>query len=76
MHLTIQPGLLFSENAVRAMRLAGLTDDDVAADLAAIESGSVTPAEFIAQTSSWFRGVRAYVRSLCVVAGVSLTSGL
>lgn len=74
MHLTIQPGLLFSENAVRAMRLANLTDDDVAADLAAIESGDVTPAEFIAQTS--FRGVRAYVRCLCCVAGVSLTGAL
>ena len=74
--LTIQPGFLFSESAVRAMRLAGLTDDDVAADLALIESGKYCPAELVRQASPDFRGVRAYVRNLCVLAGVSLTGGL
>lgn len=67
--LTIQPGLLFSLNAVRFMRLAGLTDDDVATDIANLESGEVTPAEAYSTAVRLVReGVsRAY---LCYVRDV------
>jgi hypothetical protein len=72
---TIQPGFLFSEMAVRSMRLAGLSDDDVAADLAELETGAVCPAELVSRHAAR-RGVRAYVRDLCRVAGFDLVRGI
>lgn len=84
--LTIQPGLLFSKNAVRFARLAGLTDDDIAAHIDEIESGETTPIALCEIRSPVVRAAgsssaalmlaRQYVLSLCRIAGVTLTGQL
>lgn len=68
--LTIEPGIFFGHAAVRCMRVAGVTDDDVAADIAALESGETTPAEIIARDdSNWSR---LYVAGLCRCVGIDV----
>lgn len=80
---TIQPGILFSRNAVAFARLAYLSDDDIAAHVDAVERGTESPAELLARylaTYSGHRGwpkfVRSYVRAVCVCAGVELVAGI
>ena len=75
--LTIQPGFLFSELAVRFMRLQRLTDDVVAADIEAVENGAVLPAV----AARWARdsrlpGAAHYVRDIVRAAGVELVAGI
>lgn len=75
--LTVEPGLLFSVNAVRFMRLQRMSDDAVAADIEAIESGAVLPAV----AARWARdsrlpGARHYVRDIVRAAGVDLVAGI
>lgn len=40
---TIQPGLLFSDSSVRYFRAMSMTDDDVAALIATVESDDAPP---------------------------------
>lgn len=78
--LTIQPGIIFSENSVRFMRLRGFTDDDVATDIANLESGEVTPGEAV---STALRLVREgtsrcylhYVRDVIRASTIDMVGG-
>lgn len=79
--LTIQPGIVFSENAVRFMRLRNLTDDDVATDIANIESGEVTPAEAVTTArrvvrEGYPRCFLHYVRDVIRASSLDMTGGL
>lgn len=70
--LTIEPGLFFSHSAVRFMRLAGLTDEDVAQDLDAIESGCLCPIEFIRREQPKCNWIGLYVAGLCRCADIDV----
>jgi hypothetical protein len=69
--LTIQPGLFFGIAAVMSMQDAGLTDDDVARDVEALESGMTTPAEII-RDNRHHKWITLYVAGLCRCAGIDL----
>lgn len=75
--LTVQPGIFFGHAAVRFMRLAGVTDDAIAADLDALESGETTPAQLVARgwglsTAYGRNWVSLYVAGLCRCAGIDV----
>lgn len=78
--LTIQPGLLFSQNAVRFMRLRGLTDDDVATDIRNLETGEVAPGEAVSTAlrlvrEGYPRSFLHYVRDVIRASTLDLAGG-
>lgn len=79
--LTIQPGIIFSENAVRFMRLAGLTDDDVATDIHNLEVGEVTPGEAVSTAlrlvrEGTSRAYLHYVRDVIRASTIDMVVGV